>query len=172
MKLFATFFFVGKIPFAPGTFGTIAGAVVYFWLIATGIITNKTLAPIALCFTILISIISTHIYIKTSSNKDPKEVVIDEVAGIFMTLWLSQYMMQPLGVYLYYTDLKDLILYFTFSIVFFRIFDILKPFPIRWIDKTFKNAFGVVFDDLLAALISSVCVALSMRFALTFIPHN
>ena len=83
-------------------------------------------------------------YIKDESNKDPKEVVIDEVIG------------QSIPIYLYEVahgtskDSKEAILFYIYIFVLFRFFDIKKPFPINFFDKKFKNSFGVIMDDVIA----------------------
>ena len=83
-------------------------------------------------------------YIKNETNKDPKEVVIDEVIG------------QSIPIYLYELahgaskDSKEAILFYIYIFILFRFFDIKKPFPINLFDKKFKNSFGVVMDDVIA----------------------
>ena len=85
-------------------------------------------------------------YIKNNDNKDPKEVVIDEVIG------------QAIPIYLYEIshgankNLEETFLYYIYIFVLFRFFDIKKPFPINILDKRFKNSFGVIFDDVLAGI--------------------
>ena len=83
-------------------------------------------------------------YIKGEFNKDPKEVVIDEVIG------------QSIPIYLYEVahgidkNLQESILFYIYIFILFRFFDIKKPFPINYIDKKFKNSFGVIMDDVIA----------------------
>ena len=83
-------------------------------------------------------------YIKDEINKDPKEVVIDEVIG------------QSIPIYLYEIshgtskDSKEAILFYLYIFILFRFFDIKKPFPINFFDKKFKNSFGVIMDDVIA----------------------
>ena len=85
-------------------------------------------------------------YIKNNKNKDPKEVVIDEFIG------------QSIPIYLYEIShvssksLKEIFLLYLYIFILFRYFDIKKPFPINLFDRKFKNAFGVIFDDVLAGL--------------------
>ena len=83
-------------------------------------------------------------YIKEISNKDPKEVVIDEVIG------------QSIPICLYEIahgtnkDSKEAILFYIYIFILFRFFDIKKPFPINFFDRKFKNSFGVIIDDVIA----------------------
>ena len=83
-------------------------------------------------------------YIKNNKNKDPKEVVIDEVIG------------QSIPIYLYeiaHGSTKgsdEAFLYYIYIFILFRFFDIKKPFPINIFDEKFKNSFGVLIDDIIA----------------------
>ena len=83
-------------------------------------------------------------YIKDNANKDPKEVVIDEVIG------------QSIPIYLFETahgttkEFSEALLFYFYIFILFRFFDIKKPFPINLIDKKFKNSFGVIMDDVIA----------------------
>ena len=92
------------------------------------------------------SFIAVSDYIKESDYKDPKEVVIDEVIG------------QSIPVYLYEishgTEKNDqeAIFFYIYIFILFRFFDIKKPFPINIFDKKFKNSFGVILDDVIAGL--------------------
>tara|TARA_B100000941_G_C28134309_1_gene364508 strand:- start:48 stop:395 length:348 start_codon:yes stop_codon:yes gene_type:complete len=83
-------------------------------------------------------------YIKYNENKDPKEIVIDEFIG------------QSIPIYLYeishntFKDSKEAVLFYLYIFILFRFFDIKKPFPINFLDRKFKNSFGVIFDDVIA----------------------
>ena len=85
-------------------------------------------------------------YIKSNQDKDPKEVVIDEVIG------------QSIPIYLYEIshgvtkNYEEYILFYLYIFVLFRYFDIKKPFPVNYFDKKYKNSFGVIFDDVMAGL--------------------
>ena len=83
-------------------------------------------------------------YIKDKSNKDPKEIVVDEVIG------------QSIPIYLYEIghgttkNPQEAILFYIYIFFLFRFFDIKKPFPVNYFDKNFKNSFGVIIDDVIA----------------------
>ena len=85
-------------------------------------------------------------YIKYSENKDPKEVVIDEFIG------------QSIPIYLYEIShgtskvSGEAALFYLYIFLLFRYFDITKPFPANLFDKSFKNCFGVILDDIIAGL--------------------
>ena len=101
--------------------------------------------------------------IKTIENefeqKDARQIVIDEVIGqsipIFLIEYIAYLQTQSFGA--------DLYLY-VISFFLFRFFDILKPFPIRYFDKNYKNSFGILFDDVLAGVYSLVVLLLLIKF--------
>ncbi len=149
-KLFLTFFYCGLSPKAPGTVGTLGGAVVAFFILQY--FSLQTLALL----TILISIVGvTEIdkYESKSNTHDDKSIVIDEVAGIWLTFILSNA-----------TSIFQMFLGF----IFFRIFDIWKPSLIGKIDKNAKGGLGVIGDDLLAGVIAGICSAGVYQFLKTY----
>ena len=101
--------------------------------------------------------------IKTVENefeqKDARQIVIDEVIGQSIPIVLIEYIAylktQSFGV--------DLHLYVA-SFFLFRFFDILKPFPIRYFDKNYKNSFGIMFDDVLAGIYTLMVLLLLIKF--------
>ena len=141
--LFVTFFGIGTIRFAPGTITSLITTVLLFSLFHILNFSNN----IILLFLILIFLYSFYAvadYIKENENKDPKEVVIDEVIG------------QSIPIYLYEIahgsekSSQEAILFYIYIFVLFRFFDIKKPFPINVFDKNYKNSFGVIIDDVIA----------------------
>lgn len=131
---FATGFFVGYIPVAPGTFGTLLGLVIFA---ITGLLKLK-LQIILFVFYFLIAFPATRNAIKHFGKLDPPQVVIDEILGIWLTLLFFD------------ISFKNLL----WGFVFFRLFDILKPFPVGYIDKRLKGEVGVILDDVAAGLMS------------------
>ena len=83
-------------------------------------------------------------HIKDSENKDPGEIIIDEFLG------------QSIPIYLYEIshgttkESSEAIIYYAIIFILFRYFDIMKPFPVSFFDKNFKNSFGVIMDDICA----------------------
>ena len=143
--LFVTFFGIGTLRYAPGTFTSLITTVFLYSLFH---IINLS-SVLILIFLILIFFYSFYAvadYIRDNENKDPKEVVIDEVIG------------QSIPIYLYEIahgtnkSYQEAILFYFFIFLLFRFFDIKKPFPINIFDKKFKNSFGVIFDDVFAGL--------------------
>ena len=92
-------------------------------------------------------------------NKDPRQIVIDEVLGQAMPLILLLYLNQTNQISL------QIEIYYVLSFLFFRFFDIIKPFPVSYFDKNFKNYFGIIMDDIMAGLYSMLLIYLiSLKF--------
>ena len=89
---------------------------------------------------------AVNIFIKNLAHKDPKEVVIDEFIG------------QSIPICLYEVahgmpkDSDQVLTFYFIMFILFRIFDIVKPYPVSYYDKNFKNSFGVIMDDVCAGL--------------------
>ena len=142
---FVTFFGIGYIKFAPGTFASIITSILLF--ISFHILNiSSNIILIFLFFIFLYSLYAVSSYIKKININDPKEVVIDEVIG------------QSIPIYLYEIShgtskqFSDALLFYTIIFILFRLFDIFKPFPVSYFDKKFKNSFGIIFDDICAGL--------------------
>ena len=150
-RVAVTFFYIGLIQKAPGTFGSIFA--IFFWIIC-----NHLTSPNTLMWTAFLIIILAYgsLFIKNYStgkhNIDDKSIVLDEVLGQILTLEI---------IFLYFNLDRNLLNYNNMSIIFlcfvtFRIFDITKIFPINLIDQKIKSGFGVMFDDFVAAIFASV----------------
>ena len=149
-KLVSTFFYVGFLRPAPGTWGSIAALILaYVLLITIGLF---TFCLILLC-TILVGFWSTKNYIEQNSEKsDPSEVVIDEVIG----QWVA---VLPIGFTLKITELsdKEIWLVWIWAFVSFRFFDIIKLGLVGWADNL-GGALGVLLDDILAGIAAGLTV--------------
>ncbi|HDR46660.1 MAG TPA: phosphatidylglycerophosphatase A, partial [Geoalkalibacter subterraneus] len=133
---------LGYAPLASGTFGTLAGIPAFYYL--------SCLSGL-LQFVVLVGVITLSIFICQRAGNyfgeaDDGRIVIDELAGYLVTV-----------AFLPFTWGTALLAFF-----WFRLFDILKPPPIGYIDRNFKNGFGVTFDDVLAG----VYAALALRLCL------
>ena len=140
---------IGLIPFAPGTFGSIFACFVF--VIISHFV--DMLIP-----TICIVFIAIWVCEKASVNltqKDHKSIVIDELAGMWVAL---------VPVIWFASDQLERIIYACLALVFFRAFDILKPFPISYFDKKYKNGFGIVLDDIIAGIFSGILSVLIVFF--------
>ena len=92
-------------------------------------------------------------------NKDPRQIVIDEVLGQAMPLILLLYLNQNNQLSL------QIEIYYFLSFLSFRFFDIIKPFPVSYFDKNFKNYFGIIMDDIMAGFYSMLVIYLiSLKF--------
>lgn len=129
----------GLIPVAQGTFGTLAGIPLAMALAHVG----PMAAAYLLFFFVLLSIWTSGRSARALEKDDPAEVVIDETAGLLLTLFL----LPATGFNL------------CLGFILFRLFDILKPFPIRRLEKVEGGA-GIVLDDLLAGVYGNVCLRL------------
>jgi phosphatidylglycerophosphatase A len=139
----ATWFGCGKMPFAPGTFGTL-GALPLVWLLASYGPFPYMLSTFV--FSVL-AIWVAQLYETVGGKHDASEVVIDEVAGFLVTMaWVP--LTWP---------------YVIAGFVLFRAFDILKPFPISYIDQRVKGGVGVIGDDLLAGIVSNVLLQIILQ---------
>ena len=134
--LFATGFFSGKIPFAPGTFGTLAA--IPFALVFIVI-------PPALHGFYTVGLILVAVYVadeaeKILGKKDPGCIVVDEIAGYVVTLSMVPVQLQTIvaGFFL------------------FRVFDIVKPGPVKYFENNFSGGAGVVLDDVMAGVLSAI----------------
>lgn len=142
--LFCTWFGLGRLPKAPGTWGSL-GALPFAWVLQSyGGMLTLGLALIALC---LASIPAMETYLRHQPGDDPGAIVVDEVAGQWLTLLLVP---------------PDPLLY-CLGFVLFRAFDIVKPWPISWADRKVGGALGILLDDLLAGAYGCVLMMTVMH---------
>tara|TARA_B100000214_G_scaffold374019_1_gene355683 strand:- start:1084 stop:1551 length:468 start_codon:yes stop_codon:yes gene_type:complete len=142
ISIFTTLFGIGYSPIAPGTIGSIFSIVFLYFLIKFVSYSFLVIIFLIILFTSLKLI---EKYSNLLKSHDSSTIVIDEFLGIFLII-------------LFYDYLKfanDFIM-FLLILILFRFFDILKIFPINWVDKNIKNSFGVVLDDLLAGVYSII----------------
>lgn len=140
LNFLASGFFSGYLPKAPGTFGTLVGMFIY-------LLVSPYLIPYiaVVIFFVLISVpISTYAETHIFKEKDSPHIVIDEMVGYFVTMLSFRFT----------PDLNG-IRYAILGFILFRIFDILKPTPIRQI-QNLKGGWGVVMDDVLAGVFANL----------------
>ena len=129
--LFATWFGVGLIRPAPGTWGSLAALLI--WYFAEFLHSSiHIVLPIFILFSWLVCSQASQ----DSQSKDHSSIVIDEVAGMLVALSFVAH---------------ELIIYF-WAFLLFRLFDIWKPWPISWADKNVEGGLGILLDDLIAGL--------------------
>ena len=140
----SSFFYSGFFPYGPGTAGSVAAFLLYILLLRF----LNPLYYIVLCLFIFIA----GVYFSSKAEKisgiaDPPFVVIDEVLGYLATM---------AGILWMHFSVFNAVLYALLGLILFRFFDILKPFPIGIIDKKVPGGFGIMLDDLAAAVFSLI----------------
>ena len=161
-SLFVTMFFLGKIKFIPGTFGSLATTIIFYLLFhVLNVSSNLILIGLIIIFIYSFYAVSKHI--ENNENKDPGEIIIDEFLG------------QSIPIYLYEIshgtnkEADESIIYYAIFFILFRYFDIMKPFPVSFFDKNFKNSFGVIMDDICAGfyvVLTLVCFMILKSYVL------
>ena len=145
--LIATFFGSGLLKPASGTWGSLA-ALAPGLLIAERFGASGLLIGAALAYGL--GHWASTVWINGTEDKDPSPIVIDEVAGLWLTLTLAP--LTPLGAAL--------------AFGLFRFFDILKPLPVRWADKNIGGATGIMLDDILAGIWAALVLLAAREFGL------
>ena len=129
---------IGKIPIAPGTWGSIFAFFIFIYISHY----------VDMLIVVILSIpFSIWVCEKASINlieKDHQSIVIDELVGIWIALVPA----------LYLSTQTSRTSYAVLALIFFRLFDILKPYPVSYFDKSFKNGLGIVLDDLIAGIMA------------------
>lgn len=149
IEFYLTGLFIGKINYMPGTFGTLLGVLIFFFLSNNSLIFNIIL--LCIFFIISIYILDLAKYRKIFRKVDDKSIVIDEIFGyLFFMIFFEP-------------TLENIIIGF----ILFRIFDILKPYPIFLIDNNLKNSVGIMLDDILAAIYSGLILFI-FNYAIKF----
>ena len=129
-------FGIGLIPFAPGTFGSLVGLLLFFITLDLGFDIQLIIALIA---------IFSGVWICGESAKkigihDHKGIVWDEIVGIYVTLLATSFSL----------------INWALAFILFRLMDIFKPWPINYLDKKIKGGLGIMLDDLFAAFYSII----------------
>jgi phosphatidylglycerophosphatase A len=161
-KFIVTFYKVGDIRYAPGTFGSLMGFPVFFVInlfVFKFNIDNLFLVFLFYLFVIallyLVAYLAITHYTKITKKEDPREVVIDEVIGQLIAYMLSTIFFPYYRIS--HQSLFEIIVVF-FPIIFFRFFDIKKPSYVGYFDRELKNAHGVILDDVVAGAFAGGCV--------------
>jgi phosphatidylglycerophosphatase A len=155
--IFSTVLGIGHLPWAPGTFGSLAGLCVSLFGLMSFSFSPITFLTLSLALFILGWASSAYVLEETSfKDMDPSFIVIDEVAGLFFTIGLVG-LFFPLTPWL-----------LVGSFLLFRFFDIFKPWPIGWIDDSLAKskktaALGIMLDDMLAGLMAAVVQSITLN---------
>ena len=157
--LISTFFGYGYLTKMPGT---VASLVTTIFIYISYEYLGYTDLRFSIIFFVIIFFYSFYAVKDSESefvNKDPRQIVIDEVLGQSMPLIMLLYLNQNNQINI------SIEIYYILSFVFFRFFDILKPFPVSYFDKNHKNYFGIIMDDIMAGLYSMILIYLiSLKF--------
>ncbi len=147
-SLIATWFGAGLVPKVPGTAGSLA-ALPFAWLI------QWAFGPVGLALAVLVIFAlgwwASTVIVKQSEEPDPGRIVVDEVAGQWLTLIIA-----PLDP-----------VFYALGFVLFRIADIWKPWPVGEIDRRAKGGIGVMLDDLFAGIYAGAILYLIVTIATT-----
>ena len=150
-RLIATFFYIGYAKIAPGSVASLVTTLI-FYLFAKHLI--YYLFIIIILITTILALYAVSVYTYKMLEKDRSEIVIDEVIGQSIALLPLLIFDQTNSPHLFMCVI---------SLLFFRFFDIVKPFPINKFDKM-NNTFGVIFDDILAGIFSALFLILALSF--------
>jgi len=153
IRLINTFFYTGLLRPAPGTWGSLAGLGTGYVILGLGQFPALALATLAIS---LLGFWTVALGTRDSADKDPGEIVIDEVAGIWLTLSIPAFAFWRIGIEGFATPWPALVGAF----LFFRLFDIWKPGPVGAADRR-GDAAGVMIDDLWAGLFAGTAVLLT-----------
>ena len=157
--LISTFFGYGYLTKIPGTVTSAVTTVFIYIAYEVLDYTNIKFSLMLFIFLFFYSFYAVKDAESEFKNKDPRQIVIDEVLGQSMPLILLLYLNQTNQINL------PVEIYYILSFLFFRFFDILKPFPVSYFDKKHKNYFGIIMDDIIAGLYSVVLIYLiSLKF--------
>jgi len=156
--LFVSLFGIGKIGKIPGSIASLVTTVFLFFVFHI-LNVSPNIVLISLIIIFFISLYSVSIFIKDLDNKDPKEVVIDEFIGQSIPICLYEIAHQGPK------EASQVLTAYFIMFILFRIFDIVKPYPVNYYDKNFKNSFGVIIDDVCAGLYVVAVLVLYMVFA-------
>ena len=156
--LFVTLFGIGKVSRIPGSIASLVTTIILFFIFQ---ILNLSPDLVLICLLVIffVSLYSINQFIKNKDNKDPKEIVIDEVIGQSIPICLYEIAHQGSK------ETYEVLTFYFIMFILFRIFDITKPYPVSYYDKNFKNSFGVVMDDVCAGLYVVAVMVLYMVFS-------
>jgi phosphatidylglycerophosphatase A len=172
--LVATFFCLGRIKFAPGTIGSIVAIPLYLMILFFIVYINDGAIQITSFDTFQYSILiiaglfllgvwASSEYSNFLNKDDPKEIIIDEIVALLLAFALVTV---ALGNYGINQDISRVVIKYsipsqyaviallTLTFVFFRLFDILKPWPINYIENKVKGGLGIMLDDIVAAILA------------------
>ena len=157
-SLFVTLFGIGRISKIPGSIASLV-TIIFLFFIFQILDLAPDLVLICLIVIFFVSLYSINQFIKNKENKDPKEIVIDEFIGQSIPICLYEIAHEETK------EINEVLTFYFIMFFLFRIFDIIKPYPVSYYDKNFKNSFGVIMDDVCAGLYVVAVMVLYMVFS-------
>ena len=133
-KTIASVFYIGYLPLTPGTLGSLAALILYYFVNHSPVVNG-----IAILIVIILGFLTTARVEKIFGEKDPGEIVIDEFAGMLISLY----------------HLPPTMGYVVAGFLLFRFFDIVKPRPIKNLEKL-KGGLGIMSDDIIAGVYTNM----------------
>jgi phosphatidylglycerophosphatase A len=133
-EMIASVFYIGYLPVAPGTLGSLVGLIVYYF-----VKDNPITMGVAILIVTALGFLTAGRAEKIFGGKDPDEIVIDELSGMLISLYL----------------LPSSMGYVVSGFILFRFFDIVKPKPIQSFEEL-KGSLGIMSDDLIAGLYANM----------------
>jgi phosphatidylglycerophosphatase A len=152
-RLLASCFGLGRLPLAPGTWGSLPPAIIFALLCyfeTSAILLSIVMAALALAGSI-VCVKCASAVIAATGKSDPRQLVADEFAGQALVFVAAAFLHEP-----------DFMRTAVLGFVFFRIFDIAKPWPIRRLEKL-PSGWGILADDLLAGLYAAIALVICLR---------
>ena len=148
-------FGIGYSKYAPGTVASFITSLIFIFFFNFKI--NILYLILAICFIFIYSVFAIDISSKYFDEVDSKEIVIDELIGQSIPILTIYNFLEK-------NNINDFILLTIIAFVLFRLFDIVKPYPIYKIDKEIKNGFGVMLDDVVAGVFSAIFLLIIILF--------
>ena len=148
----ATVFGVGYLPKAPGTWGSLVAAIMGLVILEYG---EQSHLRGAVLLAVLAGLWSSNRFEKMVGTHDNKEIVIDEVAGMWISMLPLSFITLGQGVFI------DVALAF----FIFRALDIWKPWPIGWIDRNVRGGLGVMLDDIVAGFMTALALIIIVMYS-------
>jgi phosphatidylglycerophosphatase A len=144
IKVVATGFGSGFVPFAPGTAGTVVAIPIY-------LIFSPLSWPLYLLSALALTFLAIYVSQEAEKifrKKDASQIVIDEIAGFLWTMFL----------------VTPSALHVMLGFIFFRLFDIVKPFPARLFQNRLPGGYGIVLDDVVAGIYANLLLLILVKF--------
>ena len=151
-KIFLSIFYIGYINFAPGSWGSLAAIIIIYFFFNLSLI-SLSLSILIFIILFFISVFLINYFSSFDKSNDSKHIVIDEFLGIYT-------------IFLFYNFIYIYNHIITLALIFliFRFFDIFKIFPANYIDRKFKNGYGVILDDIVAAIYTILTLVILNAF--------